>query len=263
MLLCLFACEKEEVKDNGTPITDQNVDSEQNESKDDTVPDSDDKVENVDPPGDETIVSMFSTYYELEKWFADKTYETECFVTDKSDPSKSYKFDNLVRYGREITDKVKDLYYPYMDGKRIEDISLLRVMTYYSSASPVIFFHINESEHCERAIVSYNHIEDKYKDTSLKDSKDIFIPDLKVAYDGIEYEFTESKVSFANRTLFAYRTYFPCFPVGKTAQYYYQFIFEDKLISITLYEKDSIEEFLDGFELRPIDLTTFSTAEKE
>ena len=241
------------MSDDGTNHIGNTINSNEN-SIDDNYNQSDDIIYN-DPLINENIVSMFYTYDELEKWFLDKNYEKDCYLTEQTVGSESLKFENLVKYGNKIFSGSLKLYYPYINGEKLDNISLLRVITYYSEEFPEIHFHIQTSEQSEKVNISYMHVKDEYKNSQIKDNKDVFIPDLDQAYKDIVYEFTEIKLSFMGDSLSAYRTYFPCFPVGNIPQFYYQFIYNDMLVSITLYENDSIQDFLDGFELRPIDLS--------
>lgn len=241
MLLCLFSCEKsEKIGDNGSQV--ENIPS------DDVIADQDpqNNVENnntdiyVSQGGgcapDDYFSEHFDNKSDLVEWLDSKSYMQ----------AKSKKFKTI--YG-DIAASKRNLYLPYRNGKEI-GIQYIPIVS--GGYVQFICWLEDNSEKDGRVVVLFAFPSERMRGETdpIAVFKD-FWPNASTA--GI---FKKNVTVMGKDTELAYKT--------SDGIIYNDFVYNDMYVTVRLNDKDyTIEEFLDGFELRPIDLTTFSTAEKE
>ena len=241
MLLCLFSCEKsKKIGDNGSQG--ENIPS------DDVIADQDPQ-NNVENNNTDIYVSQGSscapddyfsehieTKEELSKWFADKKYMQ----------AKSEKFKTI--YG-DIAAGKRNLYLPYRNGKEI-GIKYIPIVS--GGYVQFICWLEDNSEKDGRVVVLF-----AFPSERMRGETD----PIAVFKDFWPNASTANKIK-KNVTVMGKDTELAYYTIDDIN--YNVFVYNDMYVTVRLNDKDyTIEEFLDGFELRPIELTTFSTAEKE
>lgn len=261
MLICLFACDASDKE--AKNITDNYADQLDADSLDAGNTNAANVSDSSCDPHDDYDWSrqyiQFENFDEYVDWYRSGKYKSDFYVDKEGNKS-----DKLLKLGKELHQGERYLYKPYYYGKEPNGTTTVILASGYNVKHRYLFLPENaqkdDSEgklHCE---VYLKYLSDEYRGTS----------DVVSAYESVvgigtakNTVMDKKKVIFDEKeraVLTNSRTY----ESGYT-EITKSFVWEDVLITI-LHDKDlgfDLQDFLDGFELRPIDLTTLSTAEKE
>ncbi len=228
MLVCLFACEKPKNNDDieNTDMSESEINGEHtNDIQDDN------SVQHLPP--DDYFSEYLYTKEELIKWLNGKQYTL----------AKSKKFISIYN---EVLSGKRNLSLAYKNGEEMEAIRYMcRV---YSDR---VDFTLTLKDNLAKD--GYVQIEMTFINDKMRGETDpwlVFRDFWPYASDTTKNKNTIKVMGKDTEFLYAQSDY------EEDRIYYYKFVYEDVFVSVMMYDKnDSIEEFLDGFELRPLVLT--------
>ncbi len=244
MLVCLFSCKApNEEKSNADNISDNVTQNSANISTEADVPPNDDYDWS-------RCYIHFETFDEYVDWYKSGKYKSDFYV-DKD----GKEFKNLLQLGEELQQGERYLYVPYYYGKMpnsritvaLHNVSFLVGCAYVLTPDEAQKGTEKNKLFCE---IRLKYLDQKYRNTSdiisayksvSPTNSPISIDEKKVRYDGLEREVITTYQSFDDGTTM----------IDKS------FVWEDVMVIIS-HNDDlgfDLQDFLDGFELRPVDLS--------
>ncbi len=256
MLLCLFACKKSE--ENNGDISDDSTIS-QNIS---SGTDEEDRIDYYDY-GRQYV--RFESFDEYVNWYNSGEYLSDYYVDKNGE-----RFVLHLELAKKIQDGERFLYEPYFNGEAVND-GVLTILDPYKRNSHIVTYYFRTKDENKTVWERKNicSVLIRYLDDEFKNNEDIAAAyssllnnDIKkIDKEAVTYKNKKKDVLTSTRTVdveteieTTYITYISKF-----------FVLDGLLVAVEYKEGSdfNLQDFLDGFELRPIELTTFSTAEKE